>query len=146
MALTGNLLTAEQMHQYNMVCKVVPEDRLAEEANTSVARDIAKAIDPLDCAVCEKVLLKIYDPNELGENVDYSSGLNREHKKTEDFKEGLCFQRKKGGRYFGVDNSGFQKKGTFFMNQYEREEYELKKVELTQIYDMIRPVILSHFI
>ena len=93
MALTGNLLTAEQMHQYNMVCKVVPEDRLAEET-LSVARDIAKH-DPLGLRCVRKVLLKIYDPNELGENVDYSSGLNREHKKTEDFKEAGCAFREK---------------------------------------------------
>ena len=93
MALTGNLLTAEQMHQYNMVCKVVPEDRLADET-LSVARDIAKH-DPLGLRCVRKVLLKIYDPNELGENVDYSSGLNREHKKTEDFKEAGCAFREK---------------------------------------------------
>lgn len=93
MTLTGNLLTAEQMLQYSMVCKVVSEDKLVEET-MSIARDIAKH-DPLGLRCARQVLLQIYDPVVLGENVDYSSMLNREHKKTADFKEAGCAFKEK---------------------------------------------------
>ena len=54
MALTGNLLTAEQMHQYNMVCKVAPGGQAGGRRVISVARDRAKATDPLGLRCVQK--------------------------------------------------------------------------------------------
>lgn len=100
MALTGNLLSAEEAYRYGMVHKVVPDEDLYEET-LALARDIAKH-DPLGIRCVKQVLQKVYDPCKLGENVDFCSELNRQHKKTEDFKEaGRAFMEKRKPVFHG---------------------------------------------
>lgn len=95
MSLTGNLLSAEEMERHSFVHKVVDEDKLLEETMT-IARSIANH-PPIGLRFSKEVLLKIYEPEILAGKVAFAAEKNRQHKKTEDFKEAITafFEKRK---------------------------------------------------
>lgn len=87
MALTGNLLSAEEMEKYSFVLKIVPRDKLFD-----TAMDIGQVViknPPISLQLMKQSLNNIYRPDLLAEKIAFDGERTAESIKTEDFKEAV---------------------------------------------------------
>jgi enoyl-CoA hydratase/carnithine racemase len=87
MALTGNLLTAEQAYNYNMVIKIVPEEAMLDEAVAIAERIITHP--PLAMKLMKQSLNNIYEPERIAKKIEFDGEKTMEHLQSEDYKEAL---------------------------------------------------------
>jgi len=100
MALTGNLLTAEEMERHSFVLKVVPPDQLMDSAV-----ELAEAIvrnPPIALKYMKASLNNIYRPDILAKKIEFDGEKTGAHMRTEDFKEAVgAFLEKRKPEYKG---------------------------------------------
>jgi len=100
MALTGDLLTAEEAYRHSFVHKIVPDGELVNEA-VALAQKIT-ANPPIALQYMKQSLENIYDSDALARKIDFDGGKTGLHQKTEDYKEALrAFVEKRPPAYKG---------------------------------------------
>lgn len=100
MALTGNLLTAQEAHDYSMVRKIVPADQLLDEA-MKIAKRIT-SLPPLTVKYMKESLNNIYQPENVAKKIEFDGEKTQLSLATEDYKEALrAFIEKRPPHYQG---------------------------------------------
>ena len=100
MALTGNLLTAQQAKDYNMVMDIVPQDQLLETAMKLAKRIIS--LPPFTVKCMEESLNNIYPPAHIADLVAFDGDKTMQSLESEDYKEALrAFLEKRPPVYHG---------------------------------------------
>lgn len=100
MALTGNLITAEEAYNGNMVRKIVPADKLLDEAMTIAGR--ITSLPPLAIRYMKESLNNIYQPAHIAELVGFDGGKTALQHESEDYKEAIAaFLEKRKPNYKG---------------------------------------------
>ena len=100
MALTGQLLTAQQAYDHDMVQKVFPAESLMDEA-MSIARRII-SLPPLTVKFMKESLNNIYEPERIAKKIEFDGGKTALSLETEDYKEALrAFIEKRPPNYKG---------------------------------------------
>lgn len=93
MALTGENISAQDMHKYGAVLKVLPQEELMD-----AAIDVAKILRAQPPLVQQdfKRAMHINEDARLGEKYDVEMNFTTQHVETEDFKEGISafFERR----------------------------------------------------
>lgn len=100
MALTGSLLTAEEMEKYSFVLKIVSQDNLLD-----TAMEIARAMvrnPPIALKYMKESLNNIYRPDIMAKKIDFDGEKTGLHMQTEDFGEAIsAFMEKRKPDYKG---------------------------------------------
>jgi len=100
MALTGDLLTAEEAFRYGLVRKIVPEESLLDEALALAERITANP--PAALRYMKESLENIYDSDELARKIGFDGEKTALHQQTDDYKEALrAFVEKRPPIYTG---------------------------------------------
>lgn len=100
MALTGNLLTADEAYNANFVRKIVPADQLLEEA-MKIAERIT-SLPPLAIRYMKESLNNIYQPGHIAELVGFDGEKTALQHESEDYKEAIsAFLEKRKPNYKG---------------------------------------------
>ena len=100
MALTGNLLTAQQAKDYNMVMDIVPQDQLLETAMKLAKRIIS--LPPFTVKCMKESLNNIYPPAHIADLVAFDGDKTMQSLESEDYKEALrAFLEKRPPVYHG---------------------------------------------
>ena len=87
MALTGNLLTAQQAKEHNMVIDIVPKEVLLDEA-MKIAKRIT-SLPPVTVKYMKESLNNIYPPAHIADLVGFDGGKSELSLASEDYKEAL---------------------------------------------------------
>lgn len=100
MALTGNLLTAQQAKDFNMVIDIVPADQLLDAAMKIAKRIIS--LPPVTVKYMKESLNNIYPPQHVADLVAFDGGKTELSLQSEDYKEALrAFLEKRPPVYRG---------------------------------------------
>ncbi|MBU2643566.1 enoyl-CoA hydratase/isomerase family protein [bacterium] len=88
MALTGNLITAEEMEQYSFVLKIVSRDDLLDTA-LGIAQSIVSN-PPIALKYMKESLNNIYRPDIIAKKIEFDGEKTGLHMQTEDFTEAIA--------------------------------------------------------
>jgi len=100
MALTGKLITAEEMEKHSFVLKVVPQDELMDTA-IGIAESIVRN-PPMALKFMKESLSNIYRPDIVAKKIDFDGEKTGIHMQTEDFGEAVAaFMEKRKPLYKG---------------------------------------------
>ena len=87
MALTGNMITAEEMEKYAFVLKIVPKEDLLETA-TGIAQSIVRN-PPIALKYMKESLSNIYRPDIMAQKIEFDGEKTGLHMQTKDFGEAV---------------------------------------------------------
>ena len=100
MALTGNLITAEEMVEHSFVLKVVPKGDLLDTA-LGIAESIVRN-PPIALKYMKASLDNIYRPDIIAKKIEFDGEKTGLHMQTEDFGEAVtAFMEKRDPEYKG---------------------------------------------
>lgn len=100
MALTGNLLTAQQAKDYNMVLDIVPKEKLLDRAMELAER--ITSLPPFTVKCMKESLNNIYPPAHIASLVAFDGDKTAQSLESEDYKEALrAFLEKRPPVYHG---------------------------------------------
>lgn len=100
MALTGNLLSAEQAAAYGMVLKVCEPEVIMDEA--LALAEVMLGNPPISMGFMKESLYNIYRPDELAKKIDFDGAKSEVSMVTEDFREAArAFMEKRKPVYKG---------------------------------------------
>jgi enoyl-CoA hydratase len=100
MALTGNLITAEEMEKHSFVLKVVAKDELFDTA-MGIARSIVRN-PPIALKYMKESLNNIFSPSAIAKKIEFDGEKTALHMRTEDFSEAVtAFMEKRKPEYKG---------------------------------------------
>ncbi len=87
MALTGNLITAEEMEKHSFVLKIVPSNDLLDTA-IEIAQSIVRN-PPIALKYMKESLNNIYRPDIIAQKIEFDGEKTGQHMQTEDFGEAV---------------------------------------------------------